>query len=65
MVNARDSKLQEEKWKKQFVDEVMLQKSIDPNTRVTEKDLIDKWRKENKTKEDIELDDLIVQITET
>ena len=65
MVNARDSKLQEEKWKKQFVDEVMLQKLIDPNTRVTEKDLIDKWRKENKTKEDIELEDLIVQITET
>jgi hypothetical protein len=60
MVKFRDSKLQEEKWKKQFIEEAAQQKSIDPNTRVTEKDLMDKWIKENKTPADFELEDLIV-----
>lgn len=65
MVTVRNTKHQDDRWKKKFTEEVRLEREKDPSSKVTEKDLIDKYRRDNKTKEDIELEDLIVQIGET
>ena len=65
MVSVRDQKARDEKWRKKFTEEARLERIKDPNSTVTDKDLIENYRRENKTREDIELEDLIVAITDT
>lgn len=64
IITQRRKKAQDDKWRKKFADEARLERERNPDSRVTEKDLLDKYFKENRDKEDEELDQLINVIGE-
>jgi hypothetical protein len=64
IIRQRKQKQIDEQWKKKFTDEARLEREKNPESRVTEKDLIERYHKENKTKEDTDLEDNIALIGE-
>jgi len=64
IIRQRKQKQIDEQWKKKFADEARLEREKNPESLVTEKDLIERYHKENKTKEDTDLEDNIAVIGE-
>jgi len=62
IVNTKRQKNAEDSRKKRFVEEAHLLNERDPNLKVTEQDLYEKYIKENKTPEDFKLEDWVWKI---
>jgi len=65
IVRFRRVKEAEDAFKRRFVDEARQEREKDPSSKITDKDLMEKYMRENRSKDDVELEDFIVRITET